>query len=196
MRGQSLCFNMCTVCGEGIQFLESNEHLPQVCPNCRKIHYYFPVPSVVVGLVVVYADRGRFEDKGLLCVQRKNNNTQDVPRYSLLSGHVNSGESLQTALSREGAEELGIQIPVDAWQYVGGDAQNESLAFFAARRPILSFTDVQKHFQPNEEVDALHVLWFDCEDTGSLCFPPHQEFANWFIREGFLTSDSVYERKK
>lgn len=57
------------------------------------------------------------KDEQLLLVQRKNSGFADG-LYSLPSGHVEPGESIQEAMVREANEEIGVTIDPDSLEFV------------------------------------------------------------------------------
>ena len=68
------------------------------CPSCGQVHYPRIAPAIIVAV--------RKDDK-LLMAQHS---YHDTIRYALVAGFVEPGESIEEAVHREVAEEIGIKI--------------------------------------------------------------------------------------
>jgi 8-oxo-dGTP pyrophosphatase MutT (NUDIX family) len=184
----SFGFEHCTRCGYVMELVRHAQELPQVCGACKNKHFHPPAPTAI-GLVTVYEDRGRMSRNGLLCVHRRRPGGAGPVRRALPGGYVHRCETLEQAVAREVCEETGLVTDATLWQYVGSTWStlgNESLVFFAQRRPVYSWENVYGTFTPNNEVEDISPLWFDDEpEQNPLCFPTHKQWAWWFIEKGF-----------
>ena len=86
----------CGRCGAMTQVDEKDMMLK--CPECGQVHYPRIAPAIIVAI--------RNEDK-LLMAQHS---YHDTIRYALIAGFVEPGESIEEAVHREVAEEVGIKI--------------------------------------------------------------------------------------
>ena len=86
----------CGRCGTRTQIDEKDMMLK--CPECGQVHYPRIAPAIIVAI--------RNEDK-LLMAQHS---YHDTIRYALIAGFVEPGESIEEAVHREVAEEVGIKI--------------------------------------------------------------------------------------
>ena len=68
------------------------------CPKCGQVHYPRIAPAIIVAI--------RNEDKLLMAKHSYHDNI----RYALIAGFVEPGESIEEAVHREVAEEIGIKI--------------------------------------------------------------------------------------
>lgn len=86
----------CGRCGTRTQIDEKDMMLK--CPECGQVHYPRIAPAIIVAI--------RNKDK-LLMAQHS---YHDTIRYALIAGFVEPGESIEEAVHREVAEEVGIKI--------------------------------------------------------------------------------------
>lgn len=86
----------CGKCGTLNQ--EKSDELAKVCPNCGLIDYPAMAPAIIVAIV---------KDHKILLARNKQKAYQ---HYSVLSGFVESGESLHDCVRREIMEEVGIKV--------------------------------------------------------------------------------------
>ncbi len=86
----------CGKCGTKTALDEKDMMLK--CPSCSQVHYPRIAPAIIVAV--------RKEDK-LLMAQHS---YHDTIRFALVAGFVEPGESIEEAVHREVAEEIGIKI--------------------------------------------------------------------------------------
>ena len=79
---------------------------PVVCPHCKEPTDRYEQPRLTVD-AVVQNERGE-----LLLIERKN----EPPGWALPGGFVDEGETLETAVARELAEETGLRA-IDVMQF-------------------------------------------------------------------------------
>lgn len=86
-------------CGRcGTETEDKEDEMAKVCPKCGNIMYPVICPAIIVGIT-----KG---DKILLAHNRNFKNNM----YSLISGFVEAGENLESAVKREVFEEVGIKV--------------------------------------------------------------------------------------
>jgi NAD+ diphosphatase len=86
----------CGKCGTRTQ--QKPDERALICPDCNTIVYPKISPAVIVAIIC----------KNKILLARSSN--FQVNRYSLISGYVDVGESLEEALRREVKEEVGLDI--------------------------------------------------------------------------------------
>ncbi len=86
----------CSACGEAIQHSSSERAL--VCPQCQFTVY----PRISPAVIVAISDGQR-----LLLSRYANGPT---PRWALIAGYVEIGETLEDTVHREVAEETGLKV--------------------------------------------------------------------------------------
>nr|WP_294999849.1 NAD(+) diphosphatase [uncultured Methanobrevibacter sp.] len=86
----------CGRCGVKTQLDEKDMMLK--CPSCGQVHYPRIAPAIIVAI--------RNGDKLLMAKHSYHDNI----RYALIAGFVEPGESIEEAVHREVAEEVGIKI--------------------------------------------------------------------------------------
>jgi 8-oxo-dGTP diphosphatase len=103
----------CARCGHAVERREAFGAVRPVCPSCGRVHFFDP--KVAVGVLVEASG-------GLLLVQRSND--PERGKWSIPAGFVDAGEDPARAAEREGQEETGLVLRVDAlWDvYARGDA--------------------------------------------------------------------------
>ena len=88
--------NYCSNCGNKVQVEHKKTYIE--CSNCGNLMYSFINPCIIVAVLK--------EDKILLA-----RSPHFMPNmYSLISGYVEAGEFIDTAVKREVKEEVGIEI--------------------------------------------------------------------------------------
>ncbi|MCK6081018.1 NAD(+) diphosphatase [Microbacterium sp. EYE_5] len=133
----------CPACGARTDVQQSG--WSRVCPQCGRQHFPRTDPAVIVA--VASAD-----DQRLLL--GRNAAWGDVPMYSTFAGFVEAGESLETTVDREIAEEAGVRL--DHIVYRG------SQAWPYPRSLMLGFTAravSDEEARPDGE-EILDVRWF------------------------------------
>lgn len=86
----------CGRCGTKTRLDEKDMMLK--CPKCGQVHYPRIAPAIIVAI--------RNDDKLLMAKHSYHDNI----RYALIAGFVEPGESIEEAVRREVAEEVGIRI--------------------------------------------------------------------------------------
>jgi NAD+ diphosphatase len=86
----------CGVCGRELETSTSDESL--LCPECAAVYFPQIAPAVIVAV--------EREGKILLAKNARNRNGM----FGLVAGFVGAGESLEDAVKRELAEEVGIKV--------------------------------------------------------------------------------------
>ena len=86
----------CGRCGVKTQLDEKDMMLK--CPECGQVHYPRIAPAIIVAI--------KNEDKLLMAKHSYHDNI----RFALIAGFVEPGESIEEAVHREVAEEVGIKI--------------------------------------------------------------------------------------
>ena len=98
----------CSYCGTA--FLTATSH---TCPNCH--HHSYPIISPCVITAVIRPNPTTQKTQILLAKHHRHTSI-----YSLIAGFVEMGETLEMAVCREVAEEVGIKI--DTPSYLGSQA--------------------------------------------------------------------------
>ena len=96
VRDWYMSYQYCGRCGAKTQLDEKDMMLK--CPSCGQVHYPRIAPAIIVAI--------RNEDKLLMAKHSYHDNI----RYALIAGFVEPGESIEEAVHREVAEEVGIKI--------------------------------------------------------------------------------------
>lgn len=96
VRDWYMSHQFCGKCGTHTQLDEKDMMLK--CPNCGQVHYSRIAPAIIVAV--------RKGDKLLMAKHSYHDNI----RYALIAGFVEAGESIEDAVHREVAEEIGIKI--------------------------------------------------------------------------------------
>ena len=86
-------------CGRcGVKTVLDEKDMMLKCPSCGQVHYPRIAPAIIVAV--------RKDDKLLMAQHSYHENI----RYALVAGFVEPGESIEEAVHREVAEEIGIKI--------------------------------------------------------------------------------------
>lgn len=143
---------------------------PKHCDSCMQYAWGNPIPVVVVLFTVEQNITGKL---GLL-IQRRNIDPQKG-NWALTSGYINHGEDWRSAAVRESLEELKLTTNPNKFSLhdVVSGKNNSSLLIFCSYRDSIPI-EILSSFQPNEEVQALDIMWEDKE----LAFPSHTEAAS------------------
>ncbi|MFS0867130.1 NAD(+) diphosphatase [Microbacterium sp. 179-B 1A2 NHS] len=137
----------CPACGTRTEVRQSG--WSRVCPNCGRQHFPRTDPAVIVAVASADGDR---------LLLGRNAAWGDIPMYSTFAGFVEAGESLETTVHREVAEEAGVRL--DRLAYRGSQAwpypRSLMLGFSA------SAVDDAEARPDGEEI--LDVRWFDRDE--------------------------------
>jgi len=138
----------CPACGAHTQVSQAG--WSRVCPSCGRTHFPRTDPAVIVA--VASADGERL-------LLGRNAAWGDTPVYSTFAGFVEAGESLETTVHREVAEEAGVRL--DRLRYRG------SQAWPYPRSLMLGFTahaiDDDEARPDGEEI--VDVRWFSRDEV-------------------------------
>ena len=96
VRDWYISYQFCGRCG--VKTILDEKDMMLKCPSCGQMHYPRIAPAIIVAV--------RKEDK-LLMAQHSYHETT---RYALVAGFVEPGETIEEAVHREVAEEIGIKI--------------------------------------------------------------------------------------
>lgn len=161
----------CGQCGQPTE--ASTDELCRRCQHCT-MHYYPRISPCVIGLV----NRGR----ELLLAHHVRHRD---PRYSLLAGFIEAGESAEQALTREIREETGLSIAnatyitSQPWPFPG----QLMLGFVA------EYAAGEIQIDPREIRDA---RWFDIDQLPLI--PPPQTIAGKLIELRVAQLRAIYSR--
>jgi len=162
----------CSRCGEYLYSAQAG-HL-RVCPGCGTEHYPRTDPAVIM-LVTDGDDR---------CLLARNPQWPEG-RFSTLAGFVEPGETLEDAVRREVAEEVGVAV--GAVSYLGSQPwpfpQSLMLGFRAAAESTDLVLDAKeiaeaRWFTRDELVQAI-------ETDGLALPPPKVSISRWLIEQWF-----------
>ena len=141
-----MLFKYCAECGHKVEDIRLGDDDCKICPSCKRIYGRNPLPVVEV-LVV-----NELNEVLLL----KQNYISET-KWTVVSGYMVEGETIEEAVSREVKEETG-QI-VDKCQYV-------SSYYFEPKQLIMIgfIADVKKRqFTDSDEVDDLR--WYKIDEV-------------------------------
>ncbi len=153
----------CGRCGDPMRFEEAEQAMK--CTDCN--HTVFPriSPAIIVGVI---------KDGALLLAR---NSRFSAPRYSILAGFVEPGESLEEAVKREIREEVSIEV--DSIRYFGSQPwpfPDSLMVGFTAR-----------HKSGKIRVDDEEIVeagWYTPESLPKI--PPHgsisRRIIDWYCR--------------
>ncbi len=144
LRRWQLTHRFCGVCGKLMQ--GDNYERALRCPDCG--HIVYPVISPVICVAI------RNRDK-LLLLKNKRSTYQ---HFTLLSGYVEAGETLEQAVQREVMEEVGLRVR--DIRYVGSQPWGMSQIVMIAFSAALDGTD-KLTLQESEISDA---RWFRADE--------------------------------
>ena len=161
--------SFCSYCG--VQFIDDPQY-PKKCSSCGEYAWGNPIPVVVILFTV--ENQGK---TGVLIQQRNIN--PEKGKWALTGGYVNNKEDWREAAVRETMEELKLETNPNKFELVDVIAGKNSLTLLIIckyNEPI-SY-EILSSFEPNEEVQALDVMW----EPRELAFSVHTKFANDFIK--------------
>ena len=141
-----MLFKYCAECGHKVEDIRLGDDDCKICPSCKRIYGRNPLPVVEV-LVVNELD------EVLLLKQNYISET----KWTVVSGYMVEGETIEEAISREVKEETG-QI-VDKCQYVS------SYYFEPKQLIMIGFIAYVKksQFTDSDEVDDLR--WYKIDEV-------------------------------
>jgi ADP-ribose pyrophosphatase YjhB (NUDIX family) len=132
--------------------------------------------DVAVGLLPVK----RLEGLALAGVIRGKSGDEGHGKPALFGGYVNKGESIEQAVAREGAEEIGFRSSASHWRLLHSrhvPEHNINLVFCLYARVVQS--DVLAGKPQSDEVSGF--LYID--QSIQLAFPLHEEAVRLFFEE-------------
>ena len=153
-------------CGKcGTPTVTSEQEMAKVCPECGFTSFTRLSPAVITAIVN--------DDKILLA-----KHSYGLKRYSLIAGFVEAGETLEEAVQREIAEEVGVKVK--NIEYFGSQPwpfPNSLMVGFTAE-----YDSGDIKVDGNEITDA---KWFSAEDVPKM---PSKisisgELIDWFVEE-------------
>lgn len=98
-------FKYCAECGHALEDIKLGDDECKICPSCKRIYGNNPLPVVEVLAVNEYNE---------ILLLKQNYISED--KWTVVSGYMVEGETIEEAVAREVKEETG-QI-VTKWQYV------------------------------------------------------------------------------
>ena len=161
--------SFCSYCGS--EFPDNSKY-PRNCVRCGTQTWSNPLPVVVVMLPV--EQDGKL---GLLIQQR--NIEPQKGNWALTGGYIDNGEDWRSAAARETMEELGLVTDPAKFQLydVVGGKHNTTLLVVCVYEDTFHASTL-KLFVPNEEVQAVDVMW----EPRELAFPSHTQAANDLLK--------------
>lgn len=176
--------NFCANCGADVERSFSGNQIS--CPSCSSVFY--PVPSPV-GIVLVES----LDQSSVLLIRQPR-----YPKgmYSCIAGFVDMGESLESCVRREVAEEAGIDaedvtvIASQHWPFPSGSLMFGCFARadLHARKPVACPAELEdaRWFSPDELRDAFFAgqkgMRPSKGDSGFFV-PPKQAIAHHLIKK-------------
>lgn len=141
-----MIFKYCAECGHKLEDIKMGDDDCRICPSCKKIYGSNPLPVVEV-LVV-----NEFQEILLL----KQNYISET-KWTVVSGYMIDGETIEEAVAREVKEETGQEVV--RCQYI-------SSYYFAPKQLIMIgfIAYVRKtQFAESDEVDDLK--WYQMDEV-------------------------------
>ena len=141
-----MLFKYCAECGHKVEDIRLGDDDCKICPSCKRIYGRNPLPVVEVLVVNVL-------NEVLLLKQNYISET----KWTVVSGYMVEGETIEEAVSREVKEETG-QL-VDKCQYVS------SYYFEPKQLIMIGFIAYVKksQFTDSDEVDDLR--WYKLDEV-------------------------------
>lgn len=97
----------CSHCATGLVHLTPYQH-SKSCPQCHARFYPRIQPCVITAITKQHPSTGDMQI--LLAHHHRYGSATDNPRYGLIAGFVEVGETLEEAVARETMEEVGLHI--------------------------------------------------------------------------------------
>ncbi len=142
-------FEYCPKCGQHLENIKCGDDDCKICPSCGKIYGSTPFP--VVEVLVMN------EDNEILLLRQNYISTE---KWTVVSGYMTDGETIEEAVSREVREETGQDVI--KCQYI-------SSYYFASKQLImigfLAYVN-KSDFIISDEVDD--IRWFKMEEVGAV----------------------------
>lgn len=157
--------SFCSYCGTTLYDVA----YPKQCSNCKNYAWGNPLPIVVAVLPVEKNDQ-----IGLIIQQR--NIDPQKNHWALTGGYINHRENWQDAASRETMEELSLSADASKFKllYVSGGTANEVIQIICIYDGIFSAAELEFAFKPNNEVQAVDIIF----EPQELAFPSHTKVAS------------------
>jgi NAD+ diphosphatase len=153
-------YRFCGRCGCETRLDEKDMMLK--CPSCGQVHYPRIAPAIIVAI--------RKDDELLMAKHSYHDNI----RYALIAGFVEPGETIEEAVHREVAEEVGIKIKNLKYQ------RSQSWPF--PNSLMLGFT--AEYESGDIKVDGDEILkakWFKKEDI--IRYGSDISISDWLIQD-------------
>lgn len=154
----------CMRCGEAMQLQEESGRIRPVCPSCGWVHYFAPQ---VAGVAILT----RAGDDKFLFVQRGEDPGKGL--WGLPGGFVETGETVEAALTREILEETGYEIEigplVGVWSFFNESKKISGVAIIYETRVIGGTLQIA-----SDSIAAKWVTYEQAQDY-SLAFETHRE---------------------
>lgn len=176
----------CHGCGTQYRQAEMERTDQRQCHACGGVRWFNPIPVSVLLQPVFWHTRNpkRYEFKYGLLVGRRTINPK-IGEFGLPGGFVLGDLTYEHAAMRECTEEITLAARHDypacvgspsLWFSLPGDP-SQILSFALAPKAIpLSWLE---SFTPNDECDAVDVIW----EPQQLCFPSHTAAAQRFFEQ-------------
>lgn len=158
-------FKYCPYCGhDEIELSQIDGRKREKCPNCGRVFYKNPVPSVVG---ISFNDK-----KEILLVKR--GVEPDIGSWCLPGGFIEMGETSEQAVKRELLEETGVNV--NPGEIITVDTTIDG--FYGDVVVIAYKIEIRKgqDFIPGD--DALEVQYYPKEKLPKLTFRSHEQIID------------------
>ena len=137
------------------------------CPKCGQVHYPRIAPAIIVAIR---------KDNKLLMAKHSYHNTD---RYTLIAGFVEAGETIEEAVKREIAEEVGLEVKnINYLKSQSWPFPNSLMLAFEAE-----YESGEIAVDGDEIVDA---KWFETSEIKK--YPTDISISSWLI-ENFINNN-------
>ena len=148
-------------CGHcGTKTVVDDKDMMMRCPQCQQVHYPRIAPAIIVAIR---------KDNELLMAKHSYHNSD---RYALIAGFVEPGETIEEAVTREIAEEVGLKVKnINYLKSQSWPFPNSLMLAFEAEYESGEIT-----VDDDEIVDA---KWFKVSDIKN--YPTDISISSWLI---------------